>query len=60
MLSTSTRIRVQEIISRIEQKQKVEISERIYLSKIASVSILVRGWLKDALGAEADIIDKNL
>tara|TARA_Y100001968_G_scaffold79156_1_gene70459 strand:- start:7478 stop:7669 length:192 start_codon:yes stop_codon:yes gene_type:complete len=59
MITTATRIRVQEIICRIEKLQKVEISERIYLSKIASVSSLVKGWLKEALGDEAYNIDHD-
>ncbi len=60
MLSTATRIRVQEIICRIERQEKVELSERIYLSKIASVSIIVRGWLNKGLGSEALNIDQDI
>ena len=60
MISTSTRIRIKEIISRIERKEKVELSERIYLSKIASVSIIVKGWLTKGLGIEAVNIDENI
>ena len=60
MLSTSTRLRVQEIICRIERQEKVELSERIYLSKIASVSIIIRGWLNKGLGSESLNIDQDI
>ena len=60
MISTYTRIRVKEIISRIERQERVDLSERIYLSKIASVSIIVKGWLKQGLGIEALNIDQNI
>ena len=60
MISTATRIRIKEIISRIEKHENVELSERIYLSKIASVSIIVRGWLTEGLGIEAFNIDQNI
>tara|TARA_Y100001968_G_C19201420_1_gene640176 strand:- start:483 stop:665 length:183 start_codon:yes stop_codon:yes gene_type:complete len=60
MISTSTRLRVKEIISRIEKKEKVALSERIYLSKIASVSLIVKGWLTHGLGIEAVNIDESI
>ena len=60
MISTSTRIRVKEIIGRLERKEKVELSERIYLSKIASVSIIVKEWLAKGLGIEAINIDESI
>jgi len=57
MLSTSTRIRVQEIIKRLEEMEEVTLYERIYLNKLASTSSLVRSWLRTALGPEANDID---
>ena len=46
MLSTSTRLRVQQIIERIEKRQIVGITDRTYLRKIAPVSVIVKCWLK--------------
>ena len=60
MLSTSTRIRVQEIIRRLENLEDVTLYERIYLTKLASTSSLVRNWVRTALGAEAADIDSAL
>ena len=57
MLSTSTRIRVQEIIKRLEEMEEVTLCERIYLNKLASTSSLVRSWVRTALGPEAADID---
>ena len=57
MISTSTRIRVQNILYRIENKQLVSLEERIFLNKLSSVSILVTGWLNTALGPESSSID---
>ena len=57
MLSTSTRIRVQEIIKRLEEMEEVTLYERIYLNKLASTSSLVRNWIRNALGPEATDID---
>ena len=60
MISSSTQILVKGIISRIERQENVELSERIYLHKLASTSRLVRNWLKTALGSEAEDIDSEL
>ena len=57
MLSTSTRIRVQTIIKRLEGMEEVTLYERIYLNKLASTSSLVRSWIRTALGPEASDID---
>ena len=57
MLSTSTRIRVQEIIQRLEKMEEVTLYERIYLNKLACTSSLVRNWVRTALGPEATDID---
>ncbi len=57
MFSTSTRIRVQEIINRLEKMEEVTIYERIFLNKLASTSSFVRNWIRTALGPEARDID---
>mgnify|MGYP001403372577 FL=1 len=57
MLSTSTRIRVQAIIKRLEEMEEVTLYERIYLNKLASTSSLVKSWIRTALGPEATNID---
>ena len=57
MISTTTRIRIQNILDRIKNNQSVTLEERIFLSKISSVSKLILGWTKNALGPEASSID---
>ena len=59
MISTSTRIRVQNILYRIENKQLVSLEERIFLNKLSSVSSVVSGWISSALGPEANSIDND-
>ena len=60
MLSTSTRIRAQAIIKRLEGMEEVTLHERIYLNKLASTSSLVRSWVTTALGPEATDIDSTV
>jgi len=59
MLSTTTRIRIQNILKRLENNKSVSLEERIYLNKLSSVSALVSEWTKTALGAEASSIDND-
>ncbi len=59
MISTATRIRIKNILNRLEKKQLVSLEERIFLKKISNVSPLVSGWLASALGAEASSIDNE-
>jgi len=59
MLSTATRIRVKNIIDRLENNQLVTLEERIFLNKLSNVSPLVSGWVTSALGAEASSIDNE-
>ena len=59
MLSTTTRIRIQNILKRIENNQLVTLEERIFLSKLSSVSNVVSIWVNSALGAEASSIDND-
>ncbi len=59
MISTKTRIRVQNILNRIENNKLVTLEERIFLNKLSSVSTLVSIWLNSALGPEANSIDND-
>ena len=59
MISTTTRIRVQNILNKIENHQLVTLEERIYLSKLSSVSAVVSKWVDSALGPEASTIDND-
>ena len=59
MLSTTTRIRVQNIVNKIENNKLVTLEERIFLTKLSSVSALVSEWVSSALGAEASSIDDD-
>ena len=59
MFSTTTRIKIQEILKRIENNQSVTLEERIYLNKLSSVSSVVSRWIKSSLGAEASSIDND-
>ncbi|MBW3042704.1 hypothetical protein [Prochlorococcus marinus] len=59
MISTTTRIRVKNILNRIENNQVVTLKERIFLNKLSSVSSLVSEWLSSALGPEAHSIDNE-
>ncbi len=59
MLSTTTRIRIQNILKRLENYQSVSLEERIYLNKLSSVSGVVSQWTKTALGTEASSIDND-
>ncbi len=59
MISSKTRIRVQNILYRIEANQLVTLEERIFLNKLSSVSSVVSKWLITALGPEASSIDND-
>ena len=59
MISTTTRIRVQNILNRIEKNQLVTLEERIFLNKLSSVSSVVSKWVNASLGAEANSIDND-
>ena len=48
MLSTSTRIRIQEILKRIAMNKEVSLEERIYINKHASRDQNVSAWLRKA------------
>ena len=59
MISTTTRIRIKNILIRIENHESVSLEERIFLNKLSSVSAVVSGWVKTALGPEASSIDND-
>ena len=59
MISTTTRLRIKNILNRIERKQLVTLEERIFLNKLSSVSNLVSIWVASSLGAEATSIDND-
>ena len=59
MISPTTRIRIQNIIKRLVSKQSVTLEERIFLSKLSSVSGVVSEWIITALGPEATSIDND-
>ncbi len=59
MISTTTRIRVQNILKRIENHQPVTLEERIFLNKLSSVSAVVSKWVVSSLGPEASSIDND-
>ena len=59
MLSTTTRLRIQNILNRIENDQSVTLEERIFLNKLSSISRVVSGWVTSSLGPEANSIDND-
>ncbi len=59
MISAKTRIRIQNILNRLETNQLVSLEERIFLNKLSNISPLVSGWVSSALGAEASSIDNE-
>tara|TARA_B100000579_G_scaffold271813_1_gene224460 strand:+ start:244 stop:423 length:180 start_codon:yes stop_codon:yes gene_type:complete len=59
MFSTKTRIRIQNILNRIENDELVTLEERIYLNKLSNVSSLVSSWVASSLGPEASSIDND-
>ena len=59
MFSTTTRIKIQEILKRIENNQSVTLEERIYLNKLSNGSSVVSRWVNSSLGPEASSIDND-
>ena len=59
MFSTATRIKIQEILNRIEKNHLVTLEERIYLNKLSSVSSVVSRWINSSLGPETSSIDND-
>tara|TARA_Y100001968_G_scaffold327709_1_gene373301 strand:- start:923 stop:1225 length:303 start_codon:yes stop_codon:yes gene_type:complete len=48
MLTTSSRLRIQEILSRLAKGNKVTLEERIYINKYAKKNQNVSSWLRKA------------
>ena len=59
MISTTARIRIKNILNRIQEKQLVTLEERIFLNKLSSTSATVSKWVSSALGPEAHSIDND-
>ena len=59
MISATTRIKVQNILDRLETNKLVTLEERIFLNKLSHVSPLVSEWVSSALGAEESSIDNE-
>tara|TARA_B100000945_G_scaffold247663_1_gene204111 strand:+ start:235 stop:537 length:303 start_codon:yes stop_codon:yes gene_type:complete len=48
MLTTSCRLRIQEILSRLSKGDQVTLEERIYINKYAARNQNVSNWLRKA------------
>ena len=48
MLTTSSRLRIQEILSRLAMGDQVTLEERIYINKYATKNPSVSSWLRQA------------
>ena len=48
MLTTSSRLRIQEILSRVAKGKLVTLEERIYVNKYATKNQNVSSWLRKA------------
>ena len=49
MLTTSSRLRIQEILTRLSMGNQVTLEERIYINKYAAKNQNVSSWLRKAL-----------
>ena len=59
MFSTTTRIRIKNILKRIENNQSVNLEERIYLNKLSVISAVIAFLVSSSLGPEASSIDND-
>ena len=59
MISTTTRIRIKNILHRIENNQSVTLEERIFLNKLSSISPVISDCIDSSLGPEASTIDND-
>ena len=48
MLTTSSRLRIQEILTRLSKGYQVTLKERIYINKFATKNQKVSSWLRQA------------
>ncbi len=54
MLTTSSRLRIQEILTRLAMGREVTLEERIYINKYATKNQQVSSWLR-----KASLIQRN-
>ena len=54
MLTTSSRLRIQEILTRLSKGNEVTLEERIYINKYATKNQNVSSWLR-----KASLIQRN-
>tara|TARA_B100000945_G_scaffold43492_1_gene29610 strand:+ start:516 stop:818 length:303 start_codon:yes stop_codon:yes gene_type:complete len=59
MLTTSARIRIQEILTRIAKGNEVTLEERIYINKYASRNQNVSAWLRKASHLQRNKLNSN-
>ena len=59
MLTTSTRIHIQEILTRIARGNEVSLAERIYVNKYASRDQNVSAWLRKASHLQRNQLNSN-
>ena len=59
MLTTSTRVRIQEILTRIANGTEVTLEERIYINKYASRNQNVSSWLRKASNLQRNKVNSN-
>ena len=59
MLTTSTRVRIQEILTRIARGNEVSLTERIYVNKYASRNQNVSAWLRKASHLQRNKLNSN-
>ena len=59
MLTTTARIRIQEILTRIAKGNEVTLAERIYINKYASRNQNVSAWLRKASHLQRNKLNSN-
>ena len=59
MLTTSSRLRIQEILTRIAMGNEVTLQERIYINKYASRNQNVSAWLRKASHIQRNKVSSN-
>tara|TARA_B100001250_G_scaffold75804_1_gene62052 strand:- start:199 stop:387 length:189 start_codon:yes stop_codon:yes gene_type:complete len=59
MLESSTRVRIQEILTRLSKGNEVTLEERIYINKYASRDQNVSAWLRKASHIQRNQINSD-
>ena len=59
MLTTASRLRIQEILTRIANGNRVTLEERIYINKYASRNQNVSDWLRKASHIQRNKINND-